>query len=624
MINKCSLHMKVCFATLIGFSMLALPSRAHAQCNPPAAQTVLQTNSSDSRYQALKYLEGCFPVPAGSTTVPVIECDSTGHCGTSSKLFWTTETRIASTGASRGGSKRHPEANDYEVEVTVGTVAVNAMNVVLSFQRANTNGTWEIDVGRTKGTDIGFKGARAIASPGQSIVSVSVGTSRAVTVSTPELGPVEIDIVRLPIIGVGAFELPVLPIAIIYGMPQDGKSNNTNSYSLATTSSTSVTSSFSDASTTKGPNDIAFVPPMQNVLNTYKAGSDLAKNVGGPLGAVFTGVSQAIPIIQGMLGSMSNEQSQGITNQTGHSLTLTDAQALTETTGSTLGPGLDDLFVFLRNVRVMWVVKDSKVQLTILSYIRGRTTGKWLLEHKDLPGAFDCDLTQGRECLTAEPVRNLLSLDPFLRPLVNVPYYPGQAIQATPDMLTAPRFASCQDSDFTGGTGNESPSLSHTVTQQDQSVTTTFRQTLTDAKAGWLNFAAAYTAPYVVPTTRTTTSTITSTDSSSVSSSTTITAKPSINAQGDAWGFRSCYDSVYGTFAFVPLQISAVSASYSGQIPPVAGQPPAAGREVILQIGGRRYVTFTDRRGRYTFHFPVARGSGLLRSGTMQTPVQIR
>jgi hypothetical protein len=624
--TKCSRRqLKGLAVILVGLAISFLPSPAQAQCNPTTAQSVLQANTPDSRYQALKYLEGCFQVPPGSVTVPVIECDSTGHCGKSPKLFWTTDVRIQGTSARGGhrGKAGTDPADPNEYDVTVGTIAVNAWDVTLSFQRANTNGTWEIDVQPAGAFGHGVT-KRAIAAAGKSIASVSIGGAKAVTFSTPELGPVEIHIVRLPIIGVGAFELPVLPLAIVYGMPQDGKSNNTNSYTLSTAISTSLTTSVSNANTTKGPNDVAFVPPMQNLLTTYKTGSDLAKNIPGPLGPVFAGVSQAIPIIQGMLGSMTNEQSQGVTYQTGHSLTLTDSQVDKETSGSTLGPGLDDLFLYLRNVKLMWVAMDGKVQLTILSFKRGRSSGQWLLSHKDTPGTFDC-FPDGA-CLTAEAYKNLLSLDPFTRPLVSVPYVAGQPIQVIPDMLRAPRFDpdSCQDNDFTGSTGNESLSLSHTVTQQDQSQTTTFTQTLTDAKAGWLSFAAPLMSPYVVPTTQTTTSTITNTVSSSVSATTTIMANSSVNAQGNAWGFRSCYDSVYGTFAFVPLQISAVSASYSGQIPSAPGQTSVASRQVVLQSGGRRYVTFTDRQGRYAFHFPIARGSGVLTVGSVRAPVQIR
>jgi hypothetical protein len=89
---------------LIGlFAVLFFPhARRQAQCYPTAAQSVLQTSASDRNYQAIKLLEGCFQIPAPTSTVSVIECDSAGHCGRSNKLLWTTEAREQDARTAKG------------------------------------------------------------------------------------------------------------------------------------------------------------------------------------------------------------------------------------------------------------------------------------------------------------------------------------------------------------------------------------------------------------------------------------------------------------------------------------------------------------------------------------------
>jgi hypothetical protein len=600
-------------------------SIGHAQCNPTAAQNALQLASSDRNYQAIKLVEGCFPVPAPSVTVPVIQCNA-NHCGESNSLSWHTETRQQPRVNSTTGLQY---STNYQVRV--GTTAVNAVNVNFTFQRNNTAGTWTLFLrGDPAGGDPGGWGQ---VGPGQATISVSVGKSTIVQYGTVGMsGFTELQIIRPPIIGVGAFEVPVLPLTIVYAPPQDGNSKNTNSYALSTTAATTITTSFSYDSGTMQPVDATFMnPPEASVLSTYKTAADVAKTVAG--GDVFTSVSAAIPVIQSAIGSVSVTSTAGTSVQQSNTLTVADTTVDKETTGTSGGPGLDDRFVYLKNVKLMWIFKDGRVQLSMLGYLRGSSTGQFLLANKDNPGPIDCVLDLDgvtRHCIYANAARLLLSLDPFTAPLVNVPYLANQPIPITVAALSPPRFDpnSCTLFDLTGSDGVFQPGFTHSVTQQDQTANMTYSQTVVDAKAGWLGFAAAYIPSYVVPTTQTTTTKMTNTVSTASAIGTSIAASAQFNMQGNPFAVLQCYDSLFGTFAFVPMSVG-TQATFAGQSLPSAGTLAAAKmlagarRKVLLEIGGRKYVTLTDPQGRYAFHVPVGTGVGTLTIDNVTQPVNV-
>ena len=70
------------------------------------------------------------------------------------------------------------------------------------------------------------------------------------------------------------------------------------------------------------------------------------------------------------------------------------------------------------------------------------------------------------------------------------------------------------------------------------------------------------------------------------------------------------WDSVYGSFVFVPYQPSQEAVVQSGQVIDSAGNK-VAGAPVTLNYAGKVFRTFTGRDGTYKFVAPVGKVAAL-------------
>jgi hypothetical protein len=616
---------------------------ADAQCNPTAAQTALQANTTDGRYQAIKYLEGCLSIPATNLTVNVGTFNAgTGTFQLASGIAPQTITvKIPEAGDSHGNTKPVLTAEAFNY----AAAGANAVNITLSFQSA-TGAPIQAsvkpanDVTATPNLICGAGDKNcpwpATALPANwtgsgSPANVNVGTATNVVFTLVSGGKTYngyLRILRPPVIGVGAFTIPVLPVTIIYAPPQDqnGQSKNTNAYTSTINHVVAVSSALSLDNSTKSPGTTDWNgAPYADPYAVSKNMTDIGKNLPSGVGTMFGAVGTEVGILQKVFGSVSYTGSEGTTIQQNQSLTVTDSTSDQITTGTSGGPGLDDMFVYLFNVKVAWVVLNGKVQLTMLGYDRGQKTGKALLAYKDSHTVTDCVVGPDghtQHCFTPDGAKALLSLDPFTASLVNTPYTSNTQIPVSQTSLPAPRFAaaSCEIKDLTGSDGNWKTSYTHTVTQQDQSTTTTFSQYAMDSTAGW----AAYSGdPGVIDQTQTLTTKVTNTVTMGNQVGNQFSASASFNPQGDPFAVESCFDSTFGGFAFLPLAVTA-QPTYSGNLSFPPGTTPILGQEVSVQVAGTRYTTRTDAKGHYEFHIAsLPQGPATLTVGKMSQPITI-
>jgi len=111
-----------------------------------------------------------------------------------------------------------------------------------------------------------------------------------------------------------------------------------------------------------------------------------------------------------------------------------------------------------------------------------------------------------------------------------------------------------------------------------------------------------------------TTTTLTWTDSAtntstkdSTQTATATIACPSINYTGPTL-VQVYWDSTYGTFLFVPYDLSTSTMLQHGTVTDAAGKP-VAGQQVDLTYGGKTFHTLTGRDG--TYRFAAARGQSV-------------
>ena len=184
-----------------------------------------------------------------------------------------------------------------------------------------------------------------------------------------------LEVGRPPVLGTGIFTLPVLPLAIVYAPPQSANSTmrNTNAFTTAVNQGVAYSTTLTDTVGAKlaltSGNCADPIMEAQNVAN-------LVKNIPEEdLKEIGTVSSAALTVLGQLFGSAAYTQVSGISIGNNNTLNVSDTKSQQVTAGLGGGPGLDDAFVYLYNIKLVWVARTNIVELVMLSYDTGQK--KW-------------------------------------------------------------------------------------------------------------------------------------------------------------------------------------------------------------------------------------------------------
>lgn len=462
--------------------------------------TALSSYTAQQAYDAIKSLEaqGRFPLPLGAQTVRVGTFDAaSSQFAYSVPTFVDTETLQPPP---VGGKPQPP----IEVNYTIGTIAVNAVDLLLQFDVTNSQGPFTVEAAgitvtapahpvvaaRTRAIfpppvfrqhvtlDLGILASPPNGTFDQRYLMVQMWCGTAQTT-------IYLQLLRPPSAAVGAFTLPAVPVALIFAPPPGPQNKNYAEYSNMTASTRKVSTTFSSGSTSKtgtaySTGDFVdkisgVVSGVQNLIGAFSKNPIFAQ--------IGSSISLGLTLLSGVLSSTTTSTSDALTTTSEHDLQTTDTETTTFGTPTGLGPGFGDRFVYLRNVRVVWMIVDNELSFSVLGDdgIAAWTAQQLIADSQSLAlssGALTSGPITG---LDAATLATLLGLDPFAvlhpRPILRSP------------TLDPPRFVPADPASYQGGAtdpGGDVISVSHDVTTTDTTTTNSVTTTITDYKPGWM------------------------------------------------------------------------------------------------------------------------------------------
>jgi hypothetical protein len=527
--------------------------------------------TADDIFNAIKAHELDFPIPNNSATIVIGQFNA--HDGTFSGL--TTETEVVNVG---GKPKRI---------VTPPATSIDAVNAVLRFtstapgvtvvaggHSAHSQGTTvDVDVGPASSVD--WK------------ISVGVRSYH---------DTLQID--RPPQIGIGAFVVPVLPIGLVYEPPPDQSKKNQALYSSTQSVSTQIKLSFTNGTTSSNDGDFltfanatALLKSISDTLSAFQKANNPA-TTGGALTWVAAAAAAA-SLISSLIGSTTNSNSLDDQVTANRSLTVKTTTADTISTGAANdvnagGPGVGDQFYVLRNAKLMWVVRDRQLHLTLLGFDREATIGVAPLKAGGAAIGLD-----------AATAGALLALDPFVA---------GGPTVVPPSN----RFVLVKTCEIDQAPGRHDFSLTTSSETDNSTADVTTSVKTTQEREGWLGFLGI--GPGANTTTKTTISNSRTVET--VSNNTQVgTVSLFSTATEPSYAVEIYQDAVFGSFAFRLAPPLTATARVAGTTVDATGKP--RGRvEVTLLSGGRTYETLSDASGNFQFRSPgIAPGMIEIRSG---------
>jgi hypothetical protein len=415
---------------------------------------------------------------------------------------------------------------------------------------------------------------------------------------------VRFGITRPPLLGMGAYTMPVVPVAIVYEPPQDMNKKNTVTYTAVKSVGTTIKTSISTEDSKAAPASLGYDEAKDLGTGLAALGTTMATTAPmfGPAAPYIAGVAAVVKLISTGLGSHAVTDTDDTKVQNDHTVTLECSETDIYPTTLHLGPGLGDRIITRINARVAWNADpDGGITLYLLpGSTRKSFPVSLLLSELATPSA---PRSSG---LDLETVQALVNLDPFAA--------------GGPDAdLHEPRF--CKEGSWEVTWEGEKHQAVHTMSEEDVSTSVNFKTRAEDQSPGWLSFLGiGITEEKHVK------HTLTCAGSRSVKIGESVTNAVEFNANADAhetYRIQSYYDRVFGTFAFKREPLGSTPA-IAGRVIDPSGRPSAR-QLVTLQIGGRKYSTLTDRQGGYALRaadIPAAPGS--LTVGATTRAVELR
>jgi hypothetical protein len=526
----------------------------------------MATVTADSLYQLIKQFESTFPIPAPYVTVNVGTFDAA--TGTFQGLMTEVSTDPEPIEHGPHDQPRNPPprfVGDLWEEITIDarwrrtirTVPapkVPLAPVLLQFAVKNAATPWSVTI----------SGFTTTAPASQTTLSVSIWDRSIVQWQIRAGAGAYSDQLRIQrpggLAGAGAFTIPVVPVGIIYAPPADSLGRSAATYGVGDTVGTTVSYDFStDSSQTVPKMDTAFTDfnDIKNALDVVGTVLGLSGDMAGKNG---------IAAITSAMGTATQTEQSGTVEGSGTSLTVIDASTeniSTNTKGG--GPGVGDVIVFYKNMRVAWAYANGQLRLCPLGHTKVPVTAAFLQNNLSTVGISSADQ------------QHLLSLDPFVAG--------GPGASLPPDRFTVPDGGEV-NLEYGGGLNIDQKFV---VTRDTK--TTTTQKTYTTDTSSWDPGAFLKLLGIGGDKTQVTT-TETNATASDVSTTTTLEANL-FAGPNDYFVVTIWYDQLFGTWAFQQGQAGS-SAILSG-----SGARP--GDVIRLKIGNRAYVTVADARGAYGF-----------------------
>ncbi|HXK02177.1 MAG TPA: hypothetical protein VMS37_07225 [Verrucomicrobiae bacterium] len=550
----------------------------------------------EQAYAQIKQLEntGQLSLPQPKDTVDVGTIDvSTGA------FTWNVPTFTQTTVI----PPRPPQRTNTIINVTVGLVATKAVDLILRFDvkgvqvqktGAATPAT-AAGVGLPGNTVFGLpsgitisgfptlvNNAREILLDAGLAVSSAYGPESntepavttfplTITIAHHPVVYVQLTIVRPPVLGIGAFTIPALPVTVIYAPPQGKQQKNSVTYTDMTSFTRSVTTTISQGNTVANADAFSPADYLSKIAGAIATIGGIAATggggaaAGGLLGALASAlvgnqageedtasIGDVLNLVSGEVNLVStifsavdhttNSNSDAVTNQDDHTvkLLLTDTSVFSSAAG--LGPGVGDRIVYFKNVRVVWMALNGEVGIHVLGFERVSADSVQSLQ-SDLATATSGTGTNNSG-LDAATLENLLNMDPFcVKRRLNV--------VSGPPLVGPPRFVPANPKERSGvGTGSAGDqfTVGFDKTLEDKTTQTSTKTTVTDEKPGFLTALLGGTDQET-----TTTVTLTNTLASDVQNEEVITNSVALFSQDatDPYDVLIFYDTTFGTYLYV-------------------------------------------------------------------------
>ncbi len=521
--------------------------------------------TAQQAYDAIKSLEaqGKLVVPLGTQAVRVGSFDAaSGQFTFAVPTFIDTQTIYPGL-----DPVTHKPLPPIQINYTIGQVVVNSVNLALVFDVVNSKSTFTVSGdGITVSVPLNpVNTMGALAPAGRPVLgnlfgqraTLNVGPYASLPVADFNYRYLRVDmqcgtaqttillqVVRLPAATAGAFTMPALPISLVYAPPPGPQNKNFAEYSSMSASSRKVSSTFTSSTMDKSADAFSTVDYLgkvggivSNVQSLITAFKQIA--LVSQIGAEIT---LGLNLLSGFLSATTTTTSNTLTTTSQHDLQTTDTLTETYGTPAGLGPGHGDRFAFLINVRVAWLIAANELIFTVLGDDGlAACTADQLISDLQAIVSSSGGVTVGPNTgLDAGSLQMLLDLDPFI----------GNPSPSLP----APRFIPADPASFRGSGSDpngDTIAISHEITSTDTTTTNNVQVTITDTKPGWLNSLFGFDTDQ--STEHQTTLGYTTAEQAGTDNKQTAQVKFFAGPNDPPTGARFFFDTLFGTFAFLPL-----------------------------------------------------------------------
>jgi hypothetical protein len=295
---------------------------------------------------------------------------------------------------------------------------------------------------------------------------------------------IQLEISRPPIYGAGAFTIPALPMGIVYAPPPGAQNKDYAEYANSISVSTKISTSVSSSSGSKTANAFArsdysgkLISTADGIKSVLSGFMTAGKWSGADTFSAYAAAAElGLNLIAGLLSDTTSNTTTTNTTTTENDVIVTETDLTDFESTPGLGPGLGDRFVYLRNVKVTYLITNGTLSLNVIGDdgIRGFAAQQLISDLQAIQSS-STPIAGPVTGLDAATIQSLLTLDPFIGNPAAIP--------------NGPRFEQ-NDPPSAGGSGTgpdgDKFTITHDITTVDITTSTNVTTTVTDYKPGWL------------------------------------------------------------------------------------------------------------------------------------------